>query len=81
MKKIIIEEQGEGLEKLLGQRVTFFCCRYIYTGMLKGVNDDSVLLTDCGIVYETGALDKKDWDDYLIFTTSSLYLCSFFHYF
>lgn len=63
MKKIV-EETGEGLEKLLGERVTLFCCRYIYTGKLIGVNDQSVLLSDCGIVYETGALDSKDWNDY-----------------
>ena len=64
MKKIIMEETGEGLEKLLGERVTLFCCRYIYTGKLIGVNTDCVLLTNCGIVYDTGALDKKDWSDY-----------------
>ena len=64
MKKIVEQVQGEGLEKLLGERVTLFCCRYIYTGKLIGVNDECVLLTDCGIVYETGELTSKDWTDY-----------------
>ena len=29
MKKIVNEVQGEGLEKLLGERVTLFCMNYI----------------------------------------------------
>lgn len=64
MKKLIEEVNNEGLEKLLGERVTLFCCRYIYTGKLIGVNDDCVLLTDCGIVYETGSFNSKEWSDY-----------------
>ena len=63
MKKIIIEESGEGLVKLLGKRVTLFCANYIYTGELTGVNDTCVLLKDAGIVYETGELNSKDWKD------------------
>jgi len=63
MKKIIDDVQGEGLEKLLGEKVTLFCCRYIYTGKLVGVNDTCILLQDAGIVYETGSLDTKDWSD------------------
>ena len=63
MKKIIIEEQGEGLVKLLGKRVTLFCANYIYTGDLVGVNDTCVLLENAGIVYETGELTSKDWTD------------------
>ena len=53
-----------GFKSLIGQRITLFCCRYIYTGNLVEVNSDSVLLDDCGIVYETGALDTKSWTDY-----------------
>lgn len=63
MKKIVQEVSGEGLEKLLGVRVTLFCMNYIYTGMLSGVNDDCVLLTDAAIVYETGPLQDKKWTD------------------
>ena len=64
MKKIVEEIKGEGLEKLLGEKVTLFCCRYIYSGKLIGVNDDCVLLSDCGIVYETGSFGSKDWSDF-----------------
>lgn len=63
MKKIVNEVQGEGLEKLLGERVTLFCMNYIYTGVLTGVNETCVLLTDAAIVYETGAFTEKDWKD------------------
>ena len=63
MRKIVEEVSGEGLEKLLGERVTLFCANYIYTGKLIGVNDDCVLLTDAGIVYETGSFTDKKWKD------------------
>ena len=63
MKKIVEEVSGEGFVKLLGQRVTLFCLNYIYTGMLKGVNDSCVLLGDAAIVYETGELTTKSWKD------------------
>ena len=63
MKKIVNEVQGEGLDKLLGDRVTLFCMNYIYTGTLTGVNDTCVLLTDASIVYETGGFNEKNWKD------------------
>jgi hypothetical protein len=62
MKKPV-EESGEGLVKLMGERVTLFCLNYIYTGKLTGVNDTCVLLEDAGIVYETGAFDAAQWKD------------------
>ena len=63
MKKIVQEVEGEGMTKLLGERVTLFCANYIYTGVLQGVNDTCVLLTDAGVVYETGAFSDKSWKD------------------
>ena len=63
MKKIVQEVGGEGLDKLLGDRVTLFCANYIYTGVLTGVNDTCVLLTDAGVVYETGPFSDKAWKD------------------
>jgi hypothetical protein len=56
MKKIVEEISGEGFEKLLGEYVTLFCCRYIYHGKLIGVNETCVLLDDAGFVFDTGAL-------------------------
>ena len=63
MKKIVQEVEGEGLVKLLGERVTLFCAVYIYTGTLAGVNDDCVLLEDAAMVYETGSFTDKAWRD------------------
>lgn len=63
MKKIVEEVSGEGLEKLLGERVTLYCQVYIYTGKLIGVNDTCVLLSDAAVVYETGAYNDKSWKD------------------
>ena len=50
--------------KFIGKRITFFCCRYIYAGVLSEIEQDSYLLTDCGIVYETGAFGTPSWKDY-----------------
>lgn len=63
MKKIIEEVAGEGLESLLGERITLFCLNYIYTGRLKGVNETCVLLEEPSIVYETGPWNTKTWQD------------------
>ena len=63
MRKIVEEISGEGLEKLIGERVTLFCLNYIYTGKLMGVNASCVLLHDASIVYETGGLNTKSWKD------------------
>lgn len=63
MKKIIEEVNAEGLEKLLGERVTLFCLNYIYTGTLSGVNATCVLLKDASVVYETGELSSDGWKD------------------
>ena len=63
MKKLVEEVAGEGLENLLGERVTLMCSNYFYTGKLIGVNNTSVMLTDAAIVYETGSLLDKTWKD------------------
>lgn len=65
MKKIVQvqEVSGEGIEGLMGQRVTVWCLNYIYTGTLTGVNGDCILLEDAGIVYETGPLTDAKWGD------------------
>jgi hypothetical protein len=63
MKKIVEQVEGEGLEKFLGEPITLFCANYIYTGVLSGVNETCVLLTNPSIVYETGAFNEKGWKD------------------
>ena len=63
MKRIVDGITSEGLDKLLGERVTLFCINYIYTGKLSGVDESCVLLTDAAIVYETGELTSSIWTD------------------
>jgi len=62
MKKII-EETGEGLESLLGERVLLMCAGYFYEGKLIGVNDTCVKLSDAHIVYSTGTWSDKTYSD------------------
>ena len=64
MKMVWTEIENEGLEALMGKRVTLFCGVYIYTGKLVGVNQTCVKLEDVGIVYETGCFTNKEWADY-----------------
>lgn len=63
MKKIVTEVTGEGLEKFLGEHVMLFAERYIYAGVLAGMNETCVLLTEARIVYETGAFDTPGYND------------------
>lgn len=65
MKKLVQgqEVEGQGLESLLGQKVTLFCMNYIYHGELIGVNDVDILLKDAFMVYETGAFESKGFMD------------------
>lgn len=52
----VTEVENNGLEALLGKHVQIWCVRYIYAGILKGVNKDDILLEDARVVYETGPL-------------------------
>lgn len=61
--KRLIETTGDGLESLMGERITLFCMNYIYTGQLVGVNDKYVLLDKPAIVYETGDFSTPRWKD------------------
>lgn len=59
----VIEVSGEGLDSLIGKRVTFFCANYFYTGKLIGVNTTCVKLENPAIVYETGSFTDKNYKD------------------
>lgn len=65
MKKLVSvqEVEGEGLTALLGENVMLFCLNYIYAGKLVGVNTHDVLLENAQIVYETGELTAKKFQD------------------
>lgn len=61
MKKVIIEDNTEGLMKLLGEMVTLYCASFIYAGRLTGLNDECVLLDEAKIVYDTGDHSSPSW--------------------
>lgn len=63
MKRIVDDSSPEGLEVLLGERVTLYCANYIYTGKMTGVNATFVKLENALIVYDTGTHDSKTWAD------------------
>ena len=63
MRMIVKETESEGLDSLLGKRVTLFCAAYIYTGKLVGINETCVKLEDAAIVYETGPFTSNEWKD------------------
>ncbi len=59
----IVEVEKEGLEALLGKKVTLFCANYFYTGILIGVNKTCVKLSEAAIIYETGDFSNKSYKD------------------
>jgi hypothetical protein len=61
--KRLVDVEGDGLLSLLGQSVTIFAANYIYAGVLEGVNETCVRLSDAHIVYETGPLTGTEWKD------------------
>jgi len=61
--KTIVETTGGGLEGLLGERITVWCCNYIYAGVLEGVGDHDIKLTDASIVYETGPITDSGFEN------------------
>jgi len=63
MTKIVKQVEGEGLESLLGQRVVLFCLNYIYDGILEGINETCVFLTEASVVYETGPFSSTGYKD------------------
>jgi len=76
MQVITEEVQNEGMNKLLGQQVTIFCCRYIYTGKLIGVNDTCVKLGDPKIVYDTGCFSNNKFQTAQSLGVDSYYIAT-----
>jgi len=59
----LVEVVNEGLISLLDQEVLIMCFNYFYAGVLVGVNDSYIKLSNCHIVYETGAFNDKKYKD------------------
>lgn len=52
---------SQGLNSLLGKTITVFSQIYIYTGKVKEVASDHILLENASLVYETGPFNTPDW--------------------
>ena len=50
--------------RLLGQKMTFWCLNYIYSGDLTGVYEEMIELTNPIVIYETGEFDDPKWKDF-----------------
>lgn len=61
--KTIVETTGGGLEGLLGERVAVWCMNYIYAGVLEGVGDNDIKLSDACVVHETGPLGEDGFEN------------------
>ena len=58
-----VEVDGEGLEALLDQYVVIWCCNYIYSGKLVGINDTCIKLLEPYMVFETGQFSADSFKD------------------
>jgi hypothetical protein len=58
MKVLVDEVKGEGLEKLTGEIVTLYCNSYIYSGLLSGVNDTCVKLSNALLLRALGSSNR-----------------------
>lgn len=72
----VVEVSDEGLEALIGKKVTLFCSNYFYTGKLIGVNTSCVKLQDAAIVYETGSFSDSKYKDEQPLHCKEFYVCT-----
>jgi hypothetical protein len=63
MKRVVETTEDSGFEAMLGENIMVWCGVYIYSGKLTGVNEDHIELADAGVVYETGNLTDKGFQD------------------
>lgn len=61
--KRIVETPDGGFDALLNEKICLFCGVYIYAGVLSGVNEDHLELSEPKLIYETGELAAGSWKD------------------
>jgi hypothetical protein len=61
----VIEIESIGLTACLGERVMLMCANYFYEGVLEAIDETDAILSDVGIVYDTGKWDEigNGWED------------------
>ena len=62
MRRIVDTTDG-GFDAMPGGSIQVWCMVYIYAGILSGVNDDHIELSEPKVVYETGELIAPEWTD------------------
>lgn len=75
MKKLVVEDDTEGLMALLGEPIMILCMGYFYWGRLTGVNDTCVKLEDPRIVFDAGDWTKNGYDAFEKMSTDCWYVC------
>jgi len=63
VKRIVESSEVSGFESALGESVIILCGVYHYAGIVAGVNEDHIELSDPKLVYETGEWTTKEWKD------------------
>jgi len=61
--RTIVEVKDEGLDGLMNKRVLIMSAGYFYEGVLVGINDTCIKLTDCYVVYATGKWGDEKYLD------------------
>lgn len=52
-----------GLQALMDEKVELWCLNYIYSGILREIRIDAVLLENPSVVYETGDFIQRQHQD------------------
>ena len=63
MKKLLIEDENDGLVAFMGKRVLLMCSNYFYAGDLVSLSDTDVKLDNASLVYETGDWNAPNYKD------------------
>ncbi len=63
MKRIVEASELTGFEAMLGESIIILSGVYHYSGIVAGVNEDHLELSDPKLVYETGVWSDKNWKD------------------
>ncbi len=74
MKRLVVEDENEGLLALLNEKVMIMTSGYFYHGILEGVNETCIKLKNPGVIYETGAWSDSSFKDLQLMGVNSWYI-------
>jgi len=70
----VTEIEDDGFISLLGKKIFVLCARYSYAGILSGVNESCICISNPSVVYETGAWTSITWKDAQAMGTKELFV-------